>query len=66
MTPDRLSEILALFQLTERGLARVMGYSPGAVRNWVTGKARVPEDVAAWLERRAAQWLADPPPQRAA
>lgn len=62
MTPARLRELLPPLGLTERGLARLTGYSHGAVKNWLTGRARVPPEIAAWLERRAA----DPPPRRAA
>ncbi len=36
------------------------------VRRWTTGAAMVPEQVAAWLERRAAATAADPPPVREA
>lgn len=63
MTPARLIEIrTATLGLKTEGLAKLLGYSRGAVRNWEAGKARVPEPIAAWLERRAA----DPPPRRAA
>lgn len=64
MTPARLLEVLALLGMTERGLARHVGWSPGGVRNWVQGKAATPEPVAAWLERRAVEWSRDPPPRR--
>ncbi len=64
MSPPRFLEVLALLGMTERGLARHVGWSPGAVRNWVLGKAAVPQPVAAWLERRAADWAQDPPPKR--
>jgi hypothetical protein len=64
MTPARLAYILALLGMTERGLARHVGWSPGAVRNWATGKAAVPARVAAWLERHEGYWLRDPPPRR--
>lgn len=64
MTPAHLRSILALLGMTERGLARHTGWSPGAVRNWVQGKAAVPDPVAAWLERREREWLRDPPPRR--
>ena len=36
------------------------------VRRWTTVAAMVPEQVAAWLERRAAAMAADPPPVREA
>jgi hypothetical protein len=64
MTPARLASILALLGMTERGLARHVGWSPGAVRNWTLGKAAVPASVAAWLERHEGYWLRDPPPRR--
>lgn len=64
MQPARLSEILVLLRMTERGLGHHVGYTVGAVQNWVAGRARVPADIAAWLERRATEWRSDPPPQR--
>jgi hypothetical protein len=47
-----------------KGLADLTGYSYAAARNWITGTARLPGPIAAWLERRAADWLADPPPRK--
>lgn len=64
MTPDRFRHALGVIRLSEHELARLTGYSNGAVRNWVRGLARIPEPIAAWLERRLAAWEADPPPQR--
>jgi hypothetical protein len=59
-----IRRMLALLGMTERGLARHTGYSPGAVRNWVQGKAATPLLVQAWLEGLAAWWKRHPPPRR--
>jgi hypothetical protein len=64
MTPADLRDALALLGLSERGLARLTGYTPGGVRMWTAGRARTPDPVAGWLRRRVEHWRADPPPQR--
>jgi hypothetical protein len=66
MTSADLRDALALLGLSERGLARATGYSAGAVRMWTTGRARTPEPVASWLQRRVKEWRSDPPPDRRA
>lgn len=66
MTPERFRELRETLRLTERDCARLSGYSAGAVRHWVLGEAQVWPPFAAWLERQAARWLADPPPRREA
>lgn len=64
MAPAELLEAIETICLSERRLGELTHYSPGAVRNWVLGKARVPPDVAAWLRRRFRDWNNDPPPPR--
>ena len=64
MIPARLLQVLALLQISERGLARMSGYSPGAVRNWVSGAAAVPNELARWLDAAAVWRDQNPPPQK--
>ncbi len=62
MTPTHLRECLALLRWSQRGFADALSVDERQVRRWTTGAAMVPEQVAAWLERRAAAMAADPPP----
>jgi hypothetical protein len=64
MTPARLAQVLATLRMSLKGLADLTGYSYAAARAWITGSARLPGPIAAWLERRAADWRADPPPRK--
>ncbi len=66
MNPDLLRECLALLRWSQRGLAAALAVDERQVRRWATGEALIPEQVAAWLERRAAAMAADPPPIRQA
>lgn len=66
MTPDRLRACLTLLRWSQRGLADALTMDERQVRRWATGVAIIPEQVAAWLERRAAAMAADPPPVRQA
>jgi transcriptional regulator with XRE-family HTH domain len=64
MTPTRLRECLALLRWSQRGLADALGRPEGTVRQWARGAVRIPDDVAAWLEK-AGRWHAkNPPPAR--
>ena len=66
MTPADYLATLARLGWTPAGLARQLGRSPNTVANWTRPDYRVPDDVAAWLERRldAHERLMrdDPPP----
>lgn len=64
MTSERLRECLALLRWSQRGLAAALTMDERQVRRWATGEASIPEQVATWLERRAAAMAADPPPAR--
>ena len=66
MNPDRLRECLALLRWSQRGFADALVMDERQVRRWATGAAVIPDQVAAWLERRAAAMAADPPPVRQA
>lgn len=60
--PDFLATVAAL-GWTIRGLARVLGRPEGTVTNWTRPGYAVPDDVAAWLQRRLDAHRADPPPR---
>jgi transcriptional regulator with XRE-family HTH domain len=75
MTPEHLEECLTILTAgaPRTGLAheqgpvlrsagRLIGMSARTVQGWLRGEAPVPEDVAAWLRRRAAARRANPPP----
>lgn len=62
MTPATLRQTLATLGWTIRGLARLLDRPPPTVQNWLRPGYRVPDDVAAWLERRAQSLRDDPPP----
>ena len=49
MTPAEFNAALASLHWSGRGVAEILGRSPGAVRRWVDGTAAVPDDVALWL-----------------
>ncbi|WP_424138676.1 hypothetical protein [Roseomonas chloroacetimidivorans] len=66
MTPTRLRECIALLRWSQRGLADALGIDEARVRKWARGVGEVPEDIAAWLERRAEAMASDPPPSRRA
>ena len=65
MTPTSYLATLARLGWTPAGLARQIGRSGNTVANWTRPGYRVPDDVAAWLERRLAaheRWMRDDPP----
>lgn len=64
MSPARFAALRALMCISERDAARLAGLSPGGLRVQLQRGNLLP-DFAAWLERRAESWRADPPPARA-
>lgn len=64
MTPTRLRVCLALLFWSQRRLAVILGRAEGAARQWARGSARIPDDVAEWLEALAAHAEQNPPPRR--
>jgi hypothetical protein len=64
MTPTRLIECLAVLNWPALRLAKITGWSEGAVRQWMAGKVRTPDDVGAWLDRLAQFHERNPPPVR--
>ena len=64
MTPTRLRECLAALHWSQRGLATILARPEGTVRQWARGATRIPEDVAAWLDKLARHHERHPPPQR--
>jgi hypothetical protein len=67
MTPTRYRECLAAVGQSQRGLAAQLGVSDRLTRAWASGRSRISDDIAAWLEEWAAIRLAhpDPPPPQA-
>lgn len=64
MTPTRLRECIEILGWSQRGLARMLGRDEGTARQWARGATRIPDDVAAWLERLARFHERNPPPAR--
>jgi hypothetical protein len=75
MTPTELRTCLASLRWSQRGLADALARPEGTVRQWARGAVQIPEPVAAWLVRAAAEvgphhdaaeaWhAANPPPAR--
>jgi len=66
MTRTTLRHTLATLGWTIRGLARMLARPEHSVTNWRKPGYSVPDDVAAWLERRLEahheMMRADPPP----
>lgn len=64
MTPTRLRECLDALHWSQRGLATILNRPEGTVRQWARGAVRVPDDVAAWLDKLARYAVKHPPPVR--
>ena len=64
MTPARLREVLALLRWSRRGLGATLNRAASTIDQWSDGRARIPDDVAAWLERLAKAHEKNPPPVR--
>ncbi len=62
MTPDRFHECLDILGWSQRGFAEMIRRDPRQIRRWAAGQYSIPDDVGAWLERRATAMQADPPP----
>lgn len=64
MTPARLAECLAALHWSTLRLAKITGWSEGAVRQWEAGKVRIPPDLAIGLEKLARFHERNPLPVR--
>lgn len=64
MSPSRLTECLAAVNWSALRLAKLTGWSEGAVRQWARGAVQIPADVAEWLEIVARFHERNPPPDR--
>ena len=64
MTPKRLIQCLEQIGWTRRGVAARVGLSDMSFRRYEAGTARVPDDIAAWLEALAMAHKAHPAPRR--
>ena len=49
---------------TQRGLAALLGVAHNTVHRWALGQARIPDDIAAWLEAASGFLRDHPPPGR--
>jgi hypothetical protein len=64
MTPTRYRECLDIVGQSQRGLAAtVLGCADRLTRAWASGRSRIPDDIAAWLETWAAIRTAHPDPE---
>jgi len=57
-------ECLETIGWTRRGVAARVGLSNTSCRRYEIGTAKVPDDIAAWLEKLAAAHERNPPPTR--
>jgi hypothetical protein len=64
MTPKRLIQCLEIIGWSRRGAAALVGLSEMSFRRYESGAARVPDDIAAWLEALAMAHRAHPAPKR--
>lgn len=64
VTPTRLRECLDALHWSQRGLATILNRPEGTVRQWARGAVRIPDDVAAWLDKLARYAEKNPPPLR--
>jgi hypothetical protein len=62
VTPTHYRECLDIVGQSQRRLADLLGCSDRLTRAWASGRSRIPDDVAAWLEEWAAIRLAHPDP----
>lgn len=53
MTPQALRDTLTQLGWSTTHLARVLGVGAKTPTNWVLGRAKMPQDLAQWLERYA-------------
>jgi hypothetical protein len=66
MTATEFRATLAACGWSARQVATFTGRAQSAGTDWAAGRKRVPDDVGAWLTRRAKAMAADPPPRRQA
>jgi hypothetical protein len=64
MTPARLAECIAILGWTQRETGRQLSRQEAAIRQYLTGKVRIPDADAAWIERLARFRERHPPPPR--
>ena len=62
MTPCNLSAALTALGWSQRELARQLGVAESSVRQWMTGKSRMREELAAWLLDLARYHVGHPAP----
>lgn len=63
MTSTQFRARLEALGWTQRGLAERMGVAHNTVHRWALDQARVPDDVAQWLNDLAQYLQLHPPPR---
>lgn len=66
MTRERLAECIATLGWTQRETGRQLSRQEAAIRQYLSGKAKIPDADAAWIERLTRFRERNPPPQRGA
>jgi hypothetical protein len=51
---DRLAQAMATLGWSSRGLATRLQVAETTIRNWLTGRRGVPQNVLTWIEAKAA------------
>ena len=64
MTPSRLAECIAILGMTQRETGRQLSRQEAAIRQYLSGKMKIPDADAAWIERLARFRERNPPPER--
>ena len=63
MTASTFRARLEALCWTQRGFAALLGLSHNTVHRWALDQARIPNDIAAWLDEVAAYMRTHPPPR---
>lgn len=63
MTPAAFRAHLEALCWSQRGFAVLLGVAHNTVHRWAVGQARIPDDVASWLEGISLYRTENPPPR---
>jgi hypothetical protein len=61
MSPERFAQLLFLLRWTDETVAEVLGCRHYLVAAWTDGRARIPDEVADWMEMLGTAHLAPTP-----
>jgi transcriptional regulator with XRE-family HTH domain len=62
MTSTTFRAHLEALGWTQRGFAALLGVAHNTVHRWALDQARIPDDIAEWLDEVAAFMRSHPPP----